>query len=123
MVLLLIFPDPTLTLHNITTAMRTVPVERWGDLAGYLGVPWPKQDEMWIQFNGDGQMMVAALEYWRNTVPGASWESLATALVFFEWDMALQEATKYFQGQRGIKCFVEMHICTTLLIDSSSFSL
>jgi len=92
-------------LTNITTAVNTVTVERWSDLARELKVPVTKKLELLRNCSmTDDQRMTALLQYWLITMPGASWETLLDALYRGGWEVASLEAMRYIHKRRGTVC-------------------
>ena len=78
--LLLSLLDPTLTVENVREVMAEV--VNWkmvGDMLG-AGVPISKQEEISQLSSTERDKALALGEYWVNTDPHPSWESLAMAL-------------------------------------------
>ena len=99
--LLLVSPsDPTLTVENVREVMAEV-----GDMDGVglsLGVPDSKRQEIIQQLSTKGEKCLALVDYWVNTVPGASWERLASGLYQFGEERALALMKRYLQQQQGM---------------------
>ena len=100
---LLMFPslphaDPTLTINNLCLVTKSV--ENWyrlGRYAGGLDVPRAVCDEIRdsTAYQTDEERKEALLLYYLNTVPMASWPSVAGALHYNE-EMTASKAVKKF---------------------------
>ena len=96
-------PDPTLTLHTVTTAVA--PVRDWDLLGGNLGVPWAKLEEIRSQHSTDDKRKEAAMDYWLHYCPGVSWDELATMLHWLREIQSLQRIQSYLKKTTGMELF------------------
>ena len=71
--------------------------EFWGGLLGWLGVPRSVQDEIRNSsaYSSEEERRVAGVEYYLQTVPGASWGRVAGVLWFVGEQTALQAVRQY----------------------------
>ena len=93
-------PDLTLTVARVTAALESV-----GDLdllGGWLGVPLPVRDVINESHRGDRECKAALSEHFVNSVPGASWTTLAGALYYCEERKALRAVGKNFKEGKGL---------------------
>ena len=72
-----------------------------GTLAGQLGVPRSKRDEIRQQHQSLPQQQVAVARYIVDYLPGFSWSMLAGALYYCEEEAALQAALRYIKHEEG----------------------
>ena len=99
MVPLPLSPEPTLTVASITAVMESV-----GDLdglGGWLDVPLPVQDVIKHSHHGDRERKTALAEYFVNSVPGASWITLAGALYYRTEGAALLAVGRHLKKEKG----------------------
>ena len=106
LVILLFLSDPTLTLHNVTTAIATV--EKWDRLCGVLGVPSSKGDQIRQSSSTLHDEKQAAVFWWLKSVPGPSWARLAHCLYRREESAALQQTLKYLKRPTGTGFIVSL---------------
>ena len=101
--------EVTLTNKNVSYVMKEVqdidtvsqrlhiptPVRRRFGIHQPVGIPHHRPNVEPIKSIDVGK-------YWRNTVPSASWESLACVLYSLREDAALQRVTEFLQRVRGV---------------------
>ena len=86
-------------------ASVTAKLESVGDwfLLGYcLDVPWPVRDVIRRSHRSDRERKAAISEYFVNSVPGASWTTLADALHRREERKALRAVGKNLKEGKGL---------------------
>ena len=99
-------PDPTLTLHTVTTAVA--PVQNWYTLGGHcLGVPYTKLDEIRSQHSTYDKRKEAAMDYWISYCPGVSWGTLAGELHYSEETESLQHVQRYLKKTTGMVIIID----------------
>ena len=114
-------PDSTLTVASVTATLESV--GDWFWLGRWLGVPWSVLDVIRDSHRGDRERKVALSEYFVNSVPGASWSTLAGALYRFEERKALRAVRKHLKEGKGlcgrcgnvvllVVCITYMYTCT-----------
>ena len=79
--------------------------EFWGigRLLDYLGVPYPVQDQIRYSsaYSSEEEDRVAGIEYYLQTVPGASWGRVAGMLWFLGEHTALEAVRQYLPHKHG----------------------
>ena len=96
-------PDSTLTVQNVTRALRGMPYD--SDFSNDLGVPGTILLDIERRYSTDDQRNLAVVEYYLHYVPGASWNHLAGKLYYyylFEEEGALQQVQRYVQRPAGL---------------------
>ena len=86
--------DPTLTVENVREVMAEV--RDWKEVGSWL-VSLSKQQKINQQSSTEREKCLALGEYWVNTAPGASWESLARVLYQWREERALAMMKQYLQ--------------------------
>ena len=104
--ILLFLSDPTLTLHNVTTAIATV--EKWDTLCAVLGVPLSKDNQITQSYSTLHDKKQAAVLWWLMCAPGSSWARLAHWLCRMEESAALQQTLKYLKRPTGTGFIVSL---------------
>ena len=101
--------DDNLTPHtllpvvsNVTEFWRTDDNEEWGLLDGLL-FPNSVIDDIRSNplYSTEEEKRIAGLQYYLQTVPGASWERIAGILWFLNEHTALEEVRQYLPSTRG----------------------
>ena len=95
-------PDDSLTPHTLLPAVSSVRQfwrrdgDEWG-LLQLLGVRWSVVDDIRasLSHSTEEEKRIAGLQYYLQTVPGASWEMIAGALWFMEEHTALEEVRQH----------------------------
>ena len=98
-------PDPTLTLHTVTTAVA--PVQNWNVLGSNLGVPETKLDEIGSQHSTDDKRKEEVMDYWIAYCPGVSWGTLAGELHYSEETESLQHVQRYLKKTTGMVIIID----------------
>ena len=93
-------PDSTLTVQNVTRALRGMPYSY--DFSYSLGVPLPILNDISRRYSSDDQRKLAVVEHYLRYAPGASWNHLAGELYYYEKEGALQQVQRYVQRQAGM---------------------
>ena len=108
LVSMLCFPsDASLTLPKVLAALRTVDMERLGDV---LRVPSPKWDEVEQQSASVEERREGLVKYYMDTSPYASWEDLGGGLLYEGEDAALEEVKVHIKPTQGEYC-VSIDMC------------
>ena len=94
-------PDASLTPHTLLPPLSTVR-ELW-DLLSCLGVPVSVMDQIRASqsYSSEDEKRVAGLQYYLQTLPGASWVRIASALWFMEEHTALETVRQYLPHTHG----------------------
>ena len=95
-------PDDGLTPHTLLATVSTVR-EFWGGLLYCLGVPLSVMDEIRKSpsYSTEEEKRIAGLQYYLQTVPGASWERIAGVLWLLEEETALGNVRQYLPPTHG----------------------
>ena len=93
-------PDLTLTVASVTAALESV--GDWDGLSRWLGVPLPVRDVIRDSHRGDRECKAALSEYFVNSMPGASWATVADALYCCEERKVLQAVRKHLKEGKGL---------------------
>ena len=100
-------PDDSLTPHTLLPAVSTV-TEFWrtddeDGLMNALLVPGSVNDDIKANpsYSTEEEKRIAALQYYLQTVPDASWEVIAGALWQLEEHTALEEVRQYLPSTHG----------------------
>ena len=73
--------ESSLGLHNLNTALETLPDEGWRDFGWWgLNVPLSKCNEIRSQYSSDGERKSALLQTYLTSHPAPSWQHVAEAL-------------------------------------------
>ena len=93
-----LFTDLTLTLDNITAIMKDV--QRWEDVARWIGIPLIKCAELRSQNPTADQAKQACWDYWLHHHPACSWSILADGLYYWGEHGALEVLQmNYLKGE------------------------
>ena len=93
-------PDPTLSLHAVTTAVA--PVTVWYRLGENLGVPLAKLSEIGSKYPPDEKRKEALMDHWLRYCPGVSWGELAGVLYYMEEKQSLQLVQRHLKKIAGM---------------------
>ena len=96
-------PDATLTPRAVSLAVSTVRNFWGGGLLDYLGVPRSVMDQITASklYASEDEKRMAGLQYYLQTVPGALWGRIASALWWMEEQTALETVRQYLPHKPG----------------------
>ena len=103
-------PDDSLTPHTLLPAVSSVRHFWWRDdvsdgvgLLQLLVVPWSVMDDIMASpsHSTEEEKRIAGLQYYLQTVPGASWGMIAGALWYLEEHTALEEVRQHLPPTYG----------------------
>ena len=104
MLLLPLPPDPSLTPDTLLHAVSTV-TNLWGKsgLLSRLFLPDSVMDQIRASpsYSSENERRMAALQYYLETLPRASWSKIAGALWFLEEHAALETVKQYLPQKHG----------------------
>ena len=94
-------PDASLTPHTLLPPLSTV--RQFRELLGYLEVPESVMDQIRASqsYSSEDEERVAGLQYYLQTVPGASWVMIASVLWCLEEHTALETVRQYLPHTHG----------------------
>ena len=76
--------DSSLSLHNLNTALGTLPPEELEDFGRRgLDIPWSQWRQIESQYRTAGERQSTLLQTYLTSHPAPSWQQVATAL--YEW--------------------------------------
>ena len=104
--MLLLLPPPadsTLTPRALSIAVSTVRLFWNYELLYYLGVPDTVESQIRVSlsYSTEEEKMMAGLQYYIQTVPGASWGRIAGVLWYNEEHTALEMVRQYLPHKPG----------------------
>ena len=82
--------ESSLTPHNLTTALDTLPDKVWYDFGLWINVPWSKRNNIKSQYSSDGERKSALLHTYLTSHPAPSWQHITDAL--YKCDSGKQHA-------------------------------
>ena len=82
--------EPSLTPHNLTTALDTLPDDVWNGFGDWIDVPHLKMDNIKSQYSSDGDRKSALLHTYLTSNPAPSWQHITDAL--YRYDEGKQHA-------------------------------
>ena len=94
-------PDASLTPHTLLPPLSTV-WKFWDDgLLRWLDVPQSVMDQIRASqsYSSEDEERVAGLQYYLQTLPGASWGRIASVLWYMEEHTALETVRQYLHGE------------------------
>ena len=100
-------PDDSLTPHTLLPAVSSVRHFWWRDgevgLLGWLDVPPSVMDDIRASpsHSTEEEKRIAGLQYYLQTIPGASWEKIAEVLWMMEEHTALEEVRQHLPSTCG----------------------
>ena len=96
-------PDASLTPHTLLPPLSTVRKFWLGGLLGWVGVPVSVMDQIIASqsYSSEDEKRVAGLQYYLQTLPGASWGRIAGALWYLEEHTALETVRQYLPHTHG----------------------
>ena len=112
------FLDATLTLSNLSTAVKAV--DNWHSLGIWLGVPRSRLYQLSRQTSDSVTGKVMMLDEWLKAHPAPSWDIMTEALYrggweHPEWHSILMEVKKFYgRGESHILEFPFCHKCSVL---------
>ena len=96
-------PDASLTPHTLLPPLSTMRQFWRGGLLHYLLVPQSVMNQIRASqsYSSEDKKRVAVLQYYLQTVPGASWVRIASALWYLEEHTALETVRQYLPHTHG----------------------
>ena len=90
--------ESSLSLHNLNTALETLPDEEWYDFGGRWGlnVPRSKCSKIRSQYSSDGERKLAVLQTYLNSHPAPSWQHVADGLYTGGYHTVLEGVQRMF---------------------------
>ena len=76
--------ESSLNLHNLNTALETLPDDEWHDFGAWLNVPQSQRDEIRSQYSTERERKSALLHTYLTSHPAPSWQHVADALYTYD---------------------------------------
>ena len=114
-------PDLSLTPDTLLHAVSTV-TDFWeGGLLDWLLVPNSVMDQIKASpsYSSEDERRTASLQYYLQTVPGASWGRIAGVLWNMEEHTALQSVRQYLPHKHGECVYNLVHIFSLIFVDDA----
>ena len=74
------FPELSLTSHNLSTVLDSMDDDKWDDFSYYVNIPRSERERIWSQYSSDKECKQAAIDYLISSHPAPSWRLVAHAL-------------------------------------------
>ena len=88
--------ESSLNLHNLNTALETLPDEEWYNFGVWLNVPWSWLDKIRSQYSTERERKSALLHTYLTSYPAPSWQHVADALYRFLFHAVLERLQTMF---------------------------
>ena len=75
-----VFPELSLTSHNLSTVLDTMEDELWGLFSLYVNIPQSEVERIRSKYSSDKECKQAAIDYLISSHPAPSWRLVARAL-------------------------------------------
>ena len=93
--------DPSLTPHNVSHVMEVVSQEGWRYVGVLLSVPESIQNKIDVQCSSHDEKTSSLANYVATTIPGITWETIATVLYREDEGRAVERAKPYLHTVPG----------------------
>ena len=96
-----LFPEPSLTVENVSDVLEKLRVRwpAWGSMYEVLNVPSFRESENTRLYLDDTELKEAAVNWWLDYSPNASWSWLAGQLHLFEQQASLNAVSPYIANE------------------------
>ena len=74
------FPELSLTSHNLSTVLNSMDDDKWGDFSHCVNIPGSVQERIRSQYSSAKERKPAAIDYLISSHPAPSWRLVAHAL-------------------------------------------
>ena len=114
--------ESSLNLHNLNTALETLPDDEWDDFGDWLNVPQSQQDEIESQYSTERERKSALLHTYLTSHPAPSWQHVADALYRHrdgKFHAVLERVQTMFPtGKKMCQCCVVLltHVCRRVVV-------
>ena len=103
--------DSSLSLHNLNTALGTLPPDQLGDIAHFgLNIPWSKWQQIESEYRMAGERQSALLQTYLTFHPAPSWQHVATAIYEECLHSVLETVQTMFPSGKRIMCSYSKHL-------------
>ena len=110
--------ESSLNLHNLNTALETLPDDEWYGFGVWLDVPWSQQDKILSQYSTERERKSALLHTYLTFYPAPSWQHVADALYRYDYHAVLERVQTMFPtGKKMCQCCVVILSVLYLTID------
>ena len=112
--------ESSLNLHNLNTALETLPDDKWYDFGLWLNVPRSQRDEIRSQYSTERERKSALLHTYLTSHPAPSWQHVTDTLYRYDGKLhAVLERvqTMFPTGKKMCQCCVVLLSVFCLTID------
>ena len=109
--------EPSLTPHNLTTALDTLPDDVWDDFGLWIDVPDSKMDNIKSHYSSDGERKSALLHTYLTSHPAPSWQHITDALYRCDegkHHAVLERVQRMFPTGDQYHGYTHLHTCTCI---------
>ena len=106
-----LFPDPTLTVDDVTKVMDKIEGDKW-EVMLELGVPVSLLEEIKRRYSTDSEKSRACADYYVHVHPDASWRDLTEALYAVEEFTAARESKSFMSTGKYCHYITYCHCIT-----------
>ena len=106
--------EPSLTPHNLTTALDTLPDSVWYDFGRLINVPPSKRGKIRSQYSSDGERKSALLHTYLTSHPAPSWQHITHALYRYDegkHHAVLERVQRMFPTGDQYHGYAHLHTC------------
>ena len=75
-----VFPELSLTSHNLSTVLDSMDNRLWGMFSRYVNIPQSELERIRSKYSSDKERKQAAIDYLISSHPAPSWRLVANAL-------------------------------------------
>ena len=75
-----VFPELSLTSHNLSTVLDSMDDRLWGEFSRYVNIPESEVERIKSKYSSDKECKQAAIDYLISSHPAPSWRLVARAL-------------------------------------------
>ena len=74
------FPELSLTSHNLSTVLDSMDDDQWGDFSDSVNIPRSERERIRLRYSSAKECKQAAIDYLISSHPAPSWRLVARAL-------------------------------------------
>ena len=82
-----VFPELSLTSHNLSTVLDSMDDDLWGMFSDYVNIPQSEVTRIRSKYSSDKERKQAAIDYLISSHPAPSWRLVANALYHMEYSI------------------------------------
>ena len=89
------FSDPSLTEQNVRHVMEVVEQRKWRSMGIWFSVPDSILNKIGFSYDTDDERISALANYMVTSIPGITWEKIASRLYRLDEERAVERAKPY----------------------------